>query len=109
MIQKLYAIEHSIKDKKPEEKQRIREERATPALEKLHAWALRSLDEVPPSSLTGKALHYPLGQWPKLIRYVEDARVPIDNNATERAIRPFVIGRRYVQSAIMWSSAAGCG
>jgi transposase len=35
-----------------------------------------------------------LEQWPKLIRYVEDGRLPIDNNATERTIRPFVIGRR---------------
>ena len=43
---------------------------------------------------TGKALAYLLAQWPKLIRYLEDGRLPIDNNATERAIRPFVIGRR---------------
>ena len=52
------------------------------------------MDEVAPSSLTGKALHYLLEQWPKLIRYLQDSRLSIDNNATERAIRPFVIGRR---------------
>ena len=63
-------------------------------LDKLHAWAEKSLDEVPPSSLTGKALSYLLNQWPKLIGYLEDGRIPIDNNVTERAIRPFVIGRR---------------
>ena len=70
------------------------EERAAPLLEDLHTWALKSIDEVPPNSLTGKALHYLLEQWPKLIRYLEDGRLSIDNNATERAIRPFVIGRR---------------
>jgi len=93
-IQRLYAIEKRIKDKEPAEKQRIRAEQATPILDKLHAWALPSMDEVAPTSATGKALGYLLGQWPKLIRYLEDGRLSIDNNATERAIRPFVIGRR---------------
>jgi len=41
----------------------------------------------------GKALHYLAGEWDKLVRYVDDGRLAIDNNATERAIRPFVIGR----------------
>ncbi|MEW7977051.1 MAG: transposase [Candidatus Sedimenticola endophacoides] len=94
MIQKLYAIEQSIKEKTPGEKQLARTVRSLPVLDELHAWVSKSVDEVPPTSLMGKALHYLLAQWPKLIRYVEDGRVSIDNNATERAIRPFVIGRR---------------
>jgi hypothetical protein len=52
-----------------------------------------SLPQVPPISLAGKALSYLDNQWSKLIRYCEDGRLDIDNNATERAIRPFVIGR----------------
>ena len=47
-----------------------------------------------PGSLLGKALHYLTAQWPKLVRYVDDGRYPIDNNACENAIRPFVVGRR---------------
>ncbi len=47
-----------------------------------------------PNSLLGKALHYLSAQWPKLIRFVENGHWPIDNNACENAIRPFVIGRR---------------
>ncbi|MCF1455993.1 MAG: IS66 family transposase [Shewanella sp.] len=94
LIQKLYAIEQSIKEKTPGEKQLARTVRSLPVLDELYAWASKSVDEVPPTSLMGKALHYLLAQWPKLIRYVEDGRVSIDNNATERAIRPFVIGRR---------------
>ena len=39
-------------------------------------------------------LHYVTAQWPKLVRYVDDGRYPIDNNACENAIRPFVVGRR---------------
>jgi transposase len=44
--------------------------------------------------MTGKALTYLHNQWPKLIRYLDDGRLYIDNNRVENAIRPFVIGRR---------------
>ena len=42
----------------------------------------------------GKAAAYTLGNWPKLIRFVDDARIPLDNNATARGIRGPVVGRR---------------
>ncbi len=62
-------------------------------LEDLRGWLDKSLPEVPPNTATGKALNYLHNQWEKLIRYLEDGRLSIDNNATERALRPFVIGR----------------
>jgi transposase len=42
----------------------------------------------------GKAAAYTLGIWDRLTRFVEDARIPLDNNATERAIRGPVVGRK---------------
>lgn len=45
------------------------------------------------SSPLGKAIKYTLGQWPKLIRYIDDGHLSIDNRA-ERAIKPLVIGRK---------------
>ena len=65
-----------------------------PRLEKLRAWLDASLPAVPPQSLTGKALHYLAGQWPKLVRVLEDGRLPLDTNLVENAIRPFVLGRK---------------
>ena len=47
-----------------------------------------------PKTALGKALHYLQHQWPRLIRYLENGRYPIDNNPVENAIRPFVIGRK---------------
>jgi len=92
-IQKLYRIEKQIKDLEPEERYRQRQQHAVPLLDEIRTWLDESLPQVPPTSLTGKALYYLDNQWDKLIRYCEDGRLEIDNNATERAIRPFVIGR----------------
>jgi transposase len=50
--------------------------------------------KVLPQSLLGKAVHYTLGQWPKLRVFLTHAAVPLDNNRCENAIRPFVIGRK---------------
>ena len=93
MIQTLYRIEKQAKEMSAQERFELRQQQALPLLAEIRAWLDTSLPEVPPKSATGKALHYLNNQWPKLIRYVEDGRLPIDNNAAERAIRPFVIGR----------------
>lgn len=42
----------------------------------------------------GKAAAYAIANWDRLTRFVEDARVPLDNNATERGIRGPVVGRK---------------
>lgn len=93
-IQKLYRIEKALKDVSPKERKQARLEQAQPVLEELRNWLDKSLPEVAPNSATGKALHYLHNQWDKLIRYLDDGRLSIDNNATERAIKPFVIGRK---------------
>ena len=54
----------------------------------------KSVQQVPPKSLLGKAIQYNLNQWEKLTVYLKDGRVNIDNNRAERAIKPFVIGRK---------------
>lgn len=93
MIQKLYRIETQIKYLSVEDKLRIRQAQAVPLLNEIKAWADVSLTQVPPKSLTGKALAYLGNHWASLTVYCEDGRLDIDNNGVERAIRPFVIGR----------------
>ena len=92
-IQKLYRIEKQIKDLEPEERYQERQQQAVPLFDEIRTWLDKSLPQVPPTSLTGKALYYLDNQWDKLICYCKDGRLEIDNNATERTIRPFVIGR----------------
>jgi transposase len=93
-IQSLYVIEASIKEKTRAEKYAARQQQSKPILEKMHEWLTKSLPLSPPKSAIGKALNYLHEQWPRLIRYLDDGDYPIDNNAAENAIRPFVIGRK---------------
>jgi len=93
-IQALYRIERELRDASPDERYAARQTRSKPLIEKLRVWLDASIDTVPPQSLTGKALHYMDGQWPKLVRVLEDGRIPLDTNLVENAIRPFVVGRK---------------
>jgi len=93
-IQALYAIERTLKDVSVEERYAVRQERSRPLIEKLRQWLDASRDSVPPQSLTGKAMTYLDRQWPKLVRVLEDGRLPLDTNAVENVIRPFVLGRK---------------
>lgn len=93
-IGQLYAIEREIHDKTPEERKQVRLEKAKPVLEKMEKWLKQTRPQVSRESYTGKALGYLHNQWPKLVGYLEDGRLEIDNNAAERAIRPFAIGRK---------------
>jgi transposase len=91
-IQKLYRIETKIKGETPEEKYRIRQAEAL--LTQFKDWLDKSALHLRPKTALGKAIGYSPNQWPKLIRYIEDGNLNIDNNRAERAIKPFVIGRK---------------
>lgn len=95
-IRKLYLIEKIAReqDLSPEEILALRKEKAEPILKEFKVWMEKRYLETPPKGLLGKALSYALNHWPKLIRYLEDGRIPIDNNVAENAIRPFVVGRK---------------
>jgi len=90
----LYRIERDLRDLTPEERYRVRLERTKPVLDEMREWLEDSRGTVPPESLTGKAMTYLHNQWPKLVRVLEDGRLPLDTNDVENSIRPFVLGRK---------------
>ncbi len=93
-INALYRIEHEFTEATTiEQRYEIRQKKAVPILEKIRAWLDKSLTRIPEKSKTGTAVNYLNNQWRTLIVYVDDGRLRIDNNLTENAIRPFVIGR----------------
>ena len=94
LIQKLYRIEKQVRNLTPEKRHEERQLDARPILDELRTWLDTALPQVPPRSAIGKALNYLHNEWDKLIRYLDDGRLAIDNNAAENAIRPFVLGRK---------------
>ncbi|PLP96191.1 IS66 family transposase [Cupriavidus pauculus] len=93
-IGELYAIEAEIRGKPPDERRRVRQERALPLLEAFEIWLRSTLSKVSPKSDTAKAIGYALNQWSALTLYASDGRVEIDNNAAERALRAVALGRK---------------
>lgn len=91
---KLFAIERDLKEATPEERFVGRLARSQPVLEAFHAWLLEISSSVLGKSATGKAIQYCLNQWTKLTAFMADGRLELSNNRAERAIKPFVIGRK---------------
>lgn len=94
MIGKLYGIERHISDEPPDKKYLIRQNQSIPILKEIKAWLDDMNPKVLPRSLLGKAINYALAQWHAVSRYVEDGRLAIDNNISEREIKSLVIGRK---------------
>ena len=63
-------------------------------LHSLHAWLETSLTKLSRKSDTTAAVKYALGLWDALVRYCDDGRLEIDNNAALRALRAVALGRK---------------
>jgi transposase len=103
LITQLYAVEHEVptplglsaEDGSADflaRRRRLRHERPRAIVGEIHTWALaqRAL----PESSFGKALGYLRGLWLGLTRFLDDPRIPLDNNRTERGLRGVVLGRK---------------
>jgi transposase len=104
-IRPVYQVEERIKALREEYAARgevlpleavraLRQEKSKPILEKFKAWVDDLLPGTPPNSALGKALGYTSRQWPKLVRHLDHAEMPVDNNYIERQIKSYATGRR---------------
>lgn len=103
LIGQLYAVEREVPtlsdpaDEKERAEQlalrtRLRQESSRPLVDQIRTWA--EAQEVRPRSSVGDALRYLRELWPGLIRFLDDARIGLDNNPVERALRSVVLGRK---------------
>jgi hypothetical protein len=94
LIGELFAIERKLKSESPKKRKKLRLEKSGPVLERFFAWceqhALTALDESP----LAKAIGYALNQKAALMRFLEDGRLPLHNNDSERQLRREAVGRR---------------
>ena len=105
LINTLFKIEREVPragpDATDEERQRIldlrsrlRQEKSKPVIKELLEWGGRHDGAVLPQSKLGKAISYMLKLWKGLTLFLDNPRVPLDNNAAERALRGVVVGRK---------------
>jgi transposase len=93
-IARLYAVEKEVRELDADETRALRRLKSKPVLDDFKEWLDVKAPTTPPKGLLGKAINYSLKFWDRLIRYLDDGRLLPDNNLSENAIRPFVVGRK---------------
>ena len=96
LIGELYKVERQASENNLSHTARhaLRQERSRPIVADFYDWLMCNKDRTLPQSPIGKAIAYALNHWDGLQTFLLDGRVEIDNNATERDIKPFVIDRK---------------
>jgi len=96
LIGKLYHIERELKDIEalPALIFMTRVKKSRPILLQIKELLEDAQLKVPPKSPLGAALFYSLTHWEALNIFLFDGRLALDNNLSERTIKPFVIGRK---------------
>lgn len=97
LILRLYRVEHEAKKKGivgTAAHLVLRKRKSASIRGKLRAWLSRQQSRHPPRSPISAAIRYGLSQWDELGRFLEDARIPLDNNASERSLRRVALGRK---------------
>lgn len=96
MIGKLYKVEEACRKESlgEDEIKERRQKGSKPVLEEIHKWLVEYQPQVVPKSLLGEAISYALSNWKALNVYIEDGRLEIDNNRSERCIKGIVLGRK---------------
>lgn len=90
----LFRIERGLKDLPPEKRHAERQKQSKPVLDAFSVWLEEQSVQVPPKTVLGRAITYCLNQWSKLVVFLDDGNLELDNNRSERSIKPFVIGRK---------------
>jgi transposase len=90
----LFRIERAMATSPPEHRKAVRLKESKPLLEALFAWCDREVDCVLDETPIAKAIGYTRNQREALCRFLEDGRLPIHNNFSERELRREAVGRR---------------
>lgn len=93
-IATLYAIEDEIRGLTANERRDLRGDRSRVIVDDLYQFLEARLRQVSTKSRLGEAIRYALTRWDGLVRFLDDGRIDLDNNAVERAIRPLALNRK---------------
>jgi transposase len=93
-IDALFALERHINGRSVEERHRVRQEQSRPLVIDLHAWLQEKRATLSRSSTVAKPIDYMLKRWERFALFLDDGCACLSNNAAERALRGFALGRR---------------
>lgn len=90
----MYSLEREIRGCGPRWREARRSASTRMILDRLEKVLKIKIAQHRPTSMTGSAISYALSLWPQLLRFCDDGRLEIDNNAVENAIRPTALGKK---------------
>jgi transposase len=93
-IDRLFEIERAINGHSAKQRLAARQELSRPLVTDLHAWMTQERAKLSRGNEVAKAMNYMLKRWPAFIRFLDDGRVCLTNNAAERALRGIALGRK---------------
>jgi transposase len=93
-IDALFEIERGINGLSAEERLRVRQEQSAPLVAALEAWLRDERPRLSRSSAVAKPIDYMLKRWDRFTGFLDDGRICLTNNAAERALRGFALGRK---------------
>jgi transposase len=93
-IDGLFDIERGINGQSAEERLRVRRKQSAPLVAALEAWLREQRSRLSNSSAVAGPIDYMLRRWDRFIRFIDDGRICLTNNAAERALRGFALGRK---------------
>jgi transposase len=93
-MDELFAIERDINGASPHERKRVRQEQSRPLATALETWLREQRAKLSARNETAKAISYSLNRWDGLLRFLDDGRLCMSNNAAERALRGIAVGRK---------------
>jgi transposase len=93
-IDALFDIERGINGHSAEVRLRVRRERSAPLAADLEAWLREQRSRLSRSASVAEPIDYMLKRWDRFARFIDDGRICLTNNAAERALRGFALGRK---------------
>jgi len=93
-IDVLFDIERAVNGLSAEERLRVRQEQSASLVAALHAWLSSERSRLSRSASVAKPIDYMLRRWQRFTGFLDDGRICLTNNAAERALRGFALGRK---------------
>jgi transposase len=93
-IDAVFDIERSVNGLPASERLRVRQEQSAPLVADLKTWLTEERTGLSRSSSVIKPIDYMLKRWDRFAAFLDDGRICLTNNAAERALRGFALGRK---------------